>query len=217
MAQPLSRWERKGFLTTGKNICCGCCPDKASEQRHEQGCTHMADGYARVSGKSGVVQVTSGPGATNIVTGLATAQLDSSPVVALTRGTPVEVHQKVEVAIRPENISFDEIHTVARFPDQAPLEINRLKGTVKDITFLGDYVDYRIVVNEKLLISSVKTITCIDWTKFKPDAPIDDYRPWLKEFAASDPVSGSLHCLNPSDQPRVIDDARLPHEVRRTR
>ena len=49
---------------------------------HEQGSAHMADGYARVSGRPGVVQVTSGPGATNIVTGLATAQLDSSPLIA---------------------------------------------------------------------------------------------------------------------------------------
>jgi len=51
---------------------------------HEQGSAHMADGYARASGRPGVVQVTSGPGATNIVTGLATAQLDSSPLVAFT-------------------------------------------------------------------------------------------------------------------------------------
>jgi acetolactate synthase-1/2/3 large subunit len=48
----------------------------------------MADGYARASGRVGVVQVTSGPGATNIVTGLATAQLDSSPVVAFTGQVP---------------------------------------------------------------------------------------------------------------------------------
>ena len=58
---------------------------------HEQGSTHMADGYARVSGRPGVVQVTSGPGATNIVTGLATAQLDSSPVVALTGQVPLSM------------------------------------------------------------------------------------------------------------------------------
>jgi len=51
---------------------------------HEQGSAHMADGYARASGRPGVVQATSGPGATNIVTGLATAQLDSSPLVAFT-------------------------------------------------------------------------------------------------------------------------------------
>lgn len=51
---------------------------------HEQGSAHMADGYARASRKPGIVQVTSGPGATNIVTGVATAQLDSSPLVAFT-------------------------------------------------------------------------------------------------------------------------------------
>jgi len=51
---------------------------------HEQGSAHMADGYARASGRPGIVQVTSGPGATNIVTGVATAQLDSSPLVAFT-------------------------------------------------------------------------------------------------------------------------------------
>jgi acetolactate synthase-1/2/3 large subunit len=52
--------------------------------RHEQGASHMADGYARASGKVGVCMATSGPGATNLVTGLATAMLDSIPLVAIT-------------------------------------------------------------------------------------------------------------------------------------
>jgi acetolactate synthase-1/2/3 large subunit len=52
--------------------------------RHEQGAAHMADGYARASGRPGVCMATSGPGATNLVTGLATAMLDSIPVVAIT-------------------------------------------------------------------------------------------------------------------------------------
>jgi acetolactate synthase-1/2/3 large subunit len=52
--------------------------------RHEQGASHMADGYARASGKVGVVIATSGPGATNLVTGIATAMLDSIPVVCIT-------------------------------------------------------------------------------------------------------------------------------------
>ncbi len=52
--------------------------------RHEQGACHMADGYARASGRTGVVLATSGPGATNLVTGLATAMMDSVPLVALT-------------------------------------------------------------------------------------------------------------------------------------
>ena len=51
--------------------------------RHEQGATHMADGYARATGKPGVVLVTSGPGATNTVTGILTAQMDSSPIIVL--------------------------------------------------------------------------------------------------------------------------------------
>jgi acetolactate synthase I/II/III large subunit len=52
--------------------------------RHEQGASHMADGYARASGKVGVCMATSGPGATNLVTGIATAMLDSIPIVAIT-------------------------------------------------------------------------------------------------------------------------------------
>jgi acetolactate synthase-1/2/3 large subunit len=56
--------------------------------RHEQGAGHMADGYARASGKAGVVLATSGPGATNLVTALATAYMDSIPVVAITGQVP---------------------------------------------------------------------------------------------------------------------------------
>jgi acetolactate synthase-1/2/3 large subunit len=52
--------------------------------RHEQGAAHMADGYARASGKVGVCIATSGPGATNLVTGIATAMLDSIPIVCIT-------------------------------------------------------------------------------------------------------------------------------------
>ena len=56
--------------------------------RHEQGAAHAADGYARATGRVGVCMGTSGPGATNLVTGLATAQLDSIPVVAITGNVP---------------------------------------------------------------------------------------------------------------------------------
>ncbi len=52
--------------------------------RHEQGASHMADGYARATGKVGVAMATSGPGATNLVTGIATAMMDSSPIVCIT-------------------------------------------------------------------------------------------------------------------------------------
>ena len=52
--------------------------------RHEQGASHAAEGYARLTGKAGVVLVTSGPGATNLVTGIADAMLDSVPMVCIT-------------------------------------------------------------------------------------------------------------------------------------
>ncbi|MBS1213723.1 MAG: acetolactate synthase isozyme (large subunit) protein, partial [Proteobacteria bacterium] len=59
--------------------------------RHEQGATHAADGYARATGKPGVVLVTSGPGATNAVTGIATAHMDSIPLVVISGQVPLPV------------------------------------------------------------------------------------------------------------------------------
>ncbi len=67
----LFRWEQKKLI---KHILC----------RHEQGAVHAADGYARSSGKAGICFATSGPGATNLVTGIATAQMDSVPLVVIT-------------------------------------------------------------------------------------------------------------------------------------
>ena len=70
---------------------------------HEQGAAHAADGYARATGKTGVCLVTSGPGATNLVTGIATAYMDSSPVVAITINVPVaslgrDSFQEIDIA-----------------------------------------------------------------------------------------------------------------------
>ncbi|MDT8281639.1 MAG: biosynthetic-type acetolactate synthase large subunit [Gammaproteobacteria bacterium] len=59
--------------------------------RHEQGATHAADGYARATGKAGVVLVTSGPGATNAVTGIATAYMDSIPMIVITGQVPKDL------------------------------------------------------------------------------------------------------------------------------
>ena len=64
---------------------------------HEQGAAHAADGYARASGKTGVVLATSGPGATNLVTGIANAYLDSVPMVAITGSERCEEAEKVRV------------------------------------------------------------------------------------------------------------------------
>src|SRR5437870_8534525 len=57
--------------------------------RHEQSASHMADGYARIKRKAGVCFATSGPGATNIITGIATAYADSSPMIAVTGQVPL--------------------------------------------------------------------------------------------------------------------------------
>src|SRR5512136_3208772 len=59
--------------------------------RHEQAAAHAADGFARASGRPGVCVATSGPGATNLITGLATAHMDSSPVVAITGQVPTSL------------------------------------------------------------------------------------------------------------------------------
>ena len=58
---------------------------------HEQGAAHAADGYARATGKVGVCIATSGPGATNLVTGIATAYMDSIPMVAITGNVPMSL------------------------------------------------------------------------------------------------------------------------------
>lgn len=70
---------------------------------HEQGASHAADGYARATGKVGVCLATSGPGATNLVTGIATAYMDSVPIVAITANVPVSLlgrdsFQEVDIA-----------------------------------------------------------------------------------------------------------------------
>ena len=69
---------------------------------HEQGASHAADGYARATGKVGVCLATSGPGATNLVTGIATAYMDSIPIVAITGQVPShllgrDIFQEVDI------------------------------------------------------------------------------------------------------------------------
>ncbi len=64
---------------------------KLIQPRHEQRGTYAADGYARTTGKTGVVVVTSGPGATNTVTGIATAYMDSVPLIVITGQVPVSM------------------------------------------------------------------------------------------------------------------------------
>jgi acetolactate synthase-1/2/3 large subunit len=126
--------------------------------RHEQGSTHMADGYARVLNKVGVCIATSGPGATNVVTGLATAQIDSSPVVAFTG----QVNRAVigtdafqECDIIGVSASVTKYNIQVREPEEIPEAVKKSfhiantgrKGAVlvdipKDCTTLSGDIDF---------------------------------------------------------------------------
>jgi acetolactate synthase-1/2/3 large subunit len=97
--------------------------------RHEQGAAHMADGYARATGKTGVCMATSGPGATNLVTGLANAYMDSSPLVAITGQVPRpmignDAFQEVDITgitipITPHNYLLQEAAEVPHSVQEA--------------------------------------------------------------------------------------------------
>lgn len=93
---------------------------------HEQGASHAADGYSRVTGKVGVVIATSGPGATNLVTGLATAMLDSIPMVAITGNVPTPLIGRD---------SFQEINITG-----VTLPITKHNYFVSDVRALADTI-----------------------------------------------------------------------------
>ena len=114
---------------------------------HEQGASHAADGYARATGKVGVCFATSGPGATNLVTGLATAYMDSSPVVAITANVTTPLLGKD---------SFQEIDICG-----VSMPITKYNFIVKDVTKLADTVRKAF----KLAASGRKGPVLIDITK----------------------------------------------------
>ncbi len=97
--------------------------------RHEQAGAHMADGFARSTGKTGVCMATSGPGATNLVTGIATAYMDSSPIVAITGQVPTtmignDAFQEVDITgitipITKHNYLVKEAHKLPLVFDEA--------------------------------------------------------------------------------------------------
>lgn len=93
---------------------------------HEQGASHAADGYSRVTGKVGVVIATSGPGATNLVTGIATAMLDSIPMVAITGNVPTSLIGRD---------SFQEINITG-----VTMPITKHNYFVTDVTELADTI-----------------------------------------------------------------------------
>ena len=131
---------------------------------HEQGASHAADGYARASGKVGVCMATSGPGATNLVTGIATAYMDSIPVVAITVNVATallgrDTFQEIDIAgvtmpITKHNFIVKDIKDLAKTMRQA-FQIAKegrpgpvLIDITKDVT--AAKIDFEVEVPEKI-------------------------------------------------------------------
>ena len=130
---------------------------------HEQGASHAADGYARATGKVGVCFATSGPGATNLVTGIATAYMDSVPMVAITCNVTVPLLGKD---------SFQEIDITG-----VTMPITKHNFIVKDVTKLADTIRkaFRIAKEGRpgpVLIDVTKDVTAnsCEYVKKEPEA-----------------------------------------------
>lgn len=129
---------------------------------HEQGAAHAADGYARATGRTGVCFATSGPGATNLVTGIATAYMDSIPLVAITANVAVSLLGKD---------TFQEIDIAG-----VTTPITKHNFIVKDVTKLADTIRtaFKIAGSGRpgpVLVDITKDVTAnkTEYTPFKPD------------------------------------------------
>ncbi len=145
---------------------------------HEQGASHAADGYARSTGKVGVCLATSGPGATNLVTGIATAYMDSVPMVAITGNVPNSLFgrdsfQEIDIAgitmpitkhnyivkdIKDLAPTFREAFRIARSGRPGPVLIDILKDVTAP-TNLYEYKKAEIDVNKKEKVKPIETIS----------------------------------------------------------
>ena len=129
---------------------------------HEQGAAHAADGYARATGRVGVVMATSGPGATNLVTGIATAYMDSIPVVAFTCNVGVSLLGKD---------SFQEVDIAG-----ITMPVTKYSTIVRDVTQLADTVRraFRIAKSGRpgpVLIDITKDVTAAS-AEYTPEKPL---------------------------------------------
>ena len=147
---------------------------------HEQGAAHAADGYARSTGKVGVCMATSGPGATNLVTGIATAYMDSVPVVAITANVAVPMLGRD---------SFQEIDITG-----VTMPITKHNFIVKDVTKLADTLRWAFQIAQEgrpgpVLVDITKDVT----------AAVTDYEP-----AVPEPIVRSTEYIKESDLDEVI-------------
>lgn len=151
---------------------------------HEQGASHAADGYARSTGKTGVCFATSGPGATNLVTGIATAYMDSVPMVALTCNVTVPLLGKD---------SFQEIDIAG-----ITTPITKHNFIVKDVTKLADTIRRAFQIAKKgrpgpVLVDIPKDITAAKAGYTRLDAePVDRVSDTITEEAL-DLALGLIH------------------------
>lgn len=136
---------------------------------HEQGAAHAADGYARATGKVGVCMATSGPGATNLVTGIATAYMDSVPVVAITANVAVNLLGKD---------TFQEVDIAG-----ITMPITKHNYIVKDVTKLADTIRAAFIIAKSgrpgpVLVDVTKDVTAntTEYTAKTPESvlPVTD-------------------------------------------
>ncbi|MBR2418189.1 MAG: acetolactate synthase large subunit, partial [Clostridia bacterium] len=157
---------------------------------HEQGAVHAADGYARATGKPGVVIATSGPGATNLVTGIATAYLDSVPLVAITGNV---------MSSQIGTDSFQEIDITG-----ITLPITKHNFFVGDINDLADTIReaFRLASSGRpgpVLIDVPKDIQIAkcEYTTKEPVLPDD------RQSAKDIRIEASAECINSAERPYI--------------
>ena len=159
---------------------------------HEQGASHAADGYARVTGKVGVCLATSGPGATNLVTGIATAFMDSIPMVAITCNVGVSLLGRD---------SFQEIDITG-----VTMPITKYNFIVKDIKKLADTVRRAFTIAQSgrpgpVLIDITKDVTAAEY-EYTPQepAPIERQTDTIRE----EDIETALEMIRKSQKPFIF-------------
>ena len=162
--------------------------------RHEQSASHMADGFGRVSRKPGVCFATSGPGATNILTGLATAQADSAPMIAVTGQVPVAMIGKD--AFQESDI-IGMANPVVKYAFQP-----RLPGEVPEAVRKGFYIA-ETGRPGPVLIDVPKDVQQNEAPMDFPDEfTIQGYHPWNDPDVAS--VQRAVDMLVNSERPIIL-------------
>ena len=158
---------------------------------HEQGASHAADGYARATGKVGVCMATSGPGATNLVTGIATAYMDSVPMVAITCNVGVNLLGKD---------SFQEVDIAG-----ITVPITKHSYIVKDIHTLADTLRKAFFIAKNgrpgpVLVDVTKDVTAAV-CEFEPKKPLEVAR---KVGYTPEQISEIITILKKSEKPYVL-------------